>query len=86
MLAKTIGDSIVCAIAIIVTVFLFIVTERRKAAVGITLLFDENNVLGRREMELVLVGYFLINVCQIFSLGGFLTNDTVVKVRLPLKR
>jgi len=86
LLAKTIGDSIVCAIAIIVTVFLFIVTERRKAAVGITLLFDENNVLGRREMELVLVGYFLINVCQIFSLGGFLTNDTVVKVRLPLKR
>lgn len=34
-------------------------------------------------MELVLVGYFLINVCQIFSLGGFLTNDTVVIVRLP---
>jgi len=32
-------------------------------------------------MEIVLLGYFLINICQIFSLGGFLTNVTVVKVR-----
>ena len=31
-------------------------------------------------MEIVLVGYFLINICQIFSLGGFLTNLTIVKV------
>ena len=31
-------------------------------------------------MELVLVGYMLINVCEIFSLGGFLTNLTVIKV------
>jgi hypothetical protein len=30
-------------------------------------------------MEIVLVGYFLNNVCQIFSLGGFLTNLTIVQ-------
>ena len=33
-------------------------------------------------MEIVLLGYFLINICQIFSLGGFLDNITVVKVRV----
>lgn len=38
--------------------------------------------IGRREMEIVLLGYFLINICQIFSLGGFLTNVTVVQVRI----
>jgi hypothetical protein len=32
----------------------------------------------------VLLGYFLINVCEIFSLGGFLTNATVVRVRLSV--
>jgi hypothetical protein len=35
-------------------------------------------------MEIVLLGYFLINVCEIFSLGGFLTNATVVRVRLSV--
>lgn len=62
------GDIIVCGIALMVVVFLFIITERRRAAVG------------RREMEVVLVGYFLICVCDIFSLGGFLTNKTAVQV------
>jgi len=33
-------------------------------------------------MEIVLLGYFLINVCEIFSLGGFLTNATIVRVRV----
>ena len=32
----------------------------------------------------MLLGYFLINICQIFSLGGFLTNTTVVKVRVSV--
>jgi hypothetical protein len=44
----------------------------------------ETKCLGRREMEIVLLGYFLINVCEIFSLGGFLTNLTVVRVRLSV--
>ncbi len=33
-------------------------------------------------MEIVLLGYSLINICQIFSLGGFLTNVTAVQVRV----
>jgi len=36
-------------------------------------------IIGRREMEIVLIGYFLNNVCQIFSLGGFLTNVEIVQ-------
>src|SRR5271170_496097 len=82
---KCIGDILLCGIALGVTIFLFILTERRKAAVGTVVLLDgETKCLGRREMEIVLLGYFLINVCEIFSLGGFLTNLTVVRVRLSV--
>ena len=34
-------------------------------------------------MEIVLLGYFLICLCNIFSLGGFLTNLTIVQVYSP---
>jgi Chitin synthase export chaperone len=74
---------ILCAIAIAVTIYLFLVTERRKAAVGMILAIRQLTI-GRREMEIVLFGYFLINICQIFSLGGFLTNTTVVQVRVSV--
>jgi hypothetical protein len=74
---------ILCAVAIAVTIYLFLVTERRKAAVGMILAIRQLTI-GRREMEIVLFGYFLINICQIFSLGGFLTNTTVVQVRLSV--
>jgi hypothetical protein len=36
-------------------------------------------------MEIVLLGYFLINICEIFSLGGFLTNTRVIQVRMSAK-
>ena len=63
--------------------FLFTLTEKRKAAVGMPYFSGSNiNRTGRREMELVLLGYAIINICEIFSLGGFLTNIKVIRVRL----
>lgn len=81
-----VGDILLCGIALAVTLYLFYITERRKAAVGMRPVFaHRSNYTGRREMEIVLLGYFLINICEIFSLGGFLTNTRVLQVRLSAK-
>jgi len=61
------GSIIFAGIAILTTLYLIWRSERKQAAVG------------RREMQLFLVGYILISICEIFSVGGFLTNhDTLV--------
>ncbi|KAH8175597.1 chitin synthase III catalytic subunit domain-containing protein [Sarocladium implicatum] len=59
------GSIILCGIAIVTTVFLLLKSERKKAAVG------------RREMQLFLLGYLIISICEIFSVGVFPLNDTV---------
>ncbi|KAJ8118956.1 hypothetical protein OPT61_g168 [Boeremia exigua] len=59
------GSIILCAIAIVTTLFLLWRSERKKAAVG------------RREMQLFLLGYVIISICEIFTIGGFPLNDTV---------
>jgi len=47
------------AIAIGVTLLLLQLSERKRAAVG------------RREMQVFLVGYIAISICEIFSIGEF---------------
>jgi len=85
-IVNDIGDILLCGIALAVTIYLFYLTERRKAAVGTSPVFVYgSNYTGRREMEIVLLGYFLINLCEIFSLGGFLTNIRVIQVRFSAK-
>lgn len=59
------GSILVCGIAIISTFFLLWRSERKKAAVG------------RREMQLFLVGYIIVSICEIFTIGGFPLNGTV---------
>ncbi|EDU46437.1 Chs3p multi-domain protein [Pyrenophora tritici-repentis] len=59
------GSIIICAIAVLSTLFLLWRTERKKAAVG------------RREMQLFLLGYIIISICEIFTIGGFPLNSTV---------
>jgi hypothetical protein len=59
------GSIILCGLAIVVSAFLLLKSERKKAAVG------------RREMQLFLLGYIIISICEIFSVGGFPLNDTV---------
>jgi hypothetical protein len=53
------GSILMCGIAILVTIFLLLRSERKAAAVG------------RREMQLFLVGYIIISICEIFTVGGF---------------
>ncbi|KFA63749.1 hypothetical protein S40285_01978 [Stachybotrys chlorohalonatus IBT 40285] len=53
------GSIILAALAIAVAGFLLFLSERKRAAVG------------RREMQLFLLGYILISICEIFTVGVF---------------
>ncbi|MCJ1359817.1 MAG: hypothetical protein MMC33_009820 [Icmadophila ericetorum] len=53
------GSILLCGIAILVALFLIFKSERKQAAVG------------RREMQLFLIGYIVIEICEIFTVGGF---------------
>ncbi|KAF2741944.1 hypothetical protein M011DRAFT_490985 [Sporormia fimetaria CBS 119925] len=59
------GSIIFAAIAILASAFLLWRSERKKAAVG------------RREMQLFLLGYIIISICEIFSIGGFPLDSAV---------
>jgi hypothetical protein len=52
-----IGSIILAFFAILISGFLLFRSERKKAAVG------------RREMQLFLLGYIIISICEIFSVG-----------------
>ncbi|OBT67929.1 hypothetical protein VE03_02536 [Pseudogymnoascus sp. 23342-1-I1] len=62
-----IGSIIICGLAILVSAYLLWRSERKQAAVG------------RREMQLFLLGYIIIEICEIFTVGVFPLDD---KVRL----
>lgn len=53
------GSILICGLAIVLTLALLVLTEKRKASVG------------RREMQLFLIGYIIISIAEIFSIGGF---------------
>ncbi|KAF4955109.1 hypothetical protein FSARC_11935 [Fusarium sarcochroum] len=59
------GSIILAGIAIAVAGFLLLKSEKKRAAVG------------RREMQLFLIGYIIISICEIFSVGEFPLNSTV---------
>ncbi|KFX94841.1 hypothetical protein O988_06116 [Pseudogymnoascus sp. VKM F-3808] len=59
-----IGSIILCGVAILVSAYLLWRSERKQAAVG------------RREMQLFLLGYVLIEICEIFTVGVFPLNET----------
>ncbi|KAG4442236.1 hypothetical protein IFR05_002285 [Cadophora sp. M221] len=52
-----IGTILLCGVAIVVSAFLLWRSERKQAAVG------------RREMQLFLLGYIIIEICEIFTVG-----------------
>ncbi|KAH7412183.1 chitin synthase III catalytic subunit [Phaeosphaeria sp. MPI-PUGE-AT-0046c] len=62
---RNLGSILIDGIAIIVTLFLLWKSQRKKAAVG------------RREMQLFLLGYIIISICEIFTIGGFPLDSTV---------
>ncbi|KOS22213.1 Chitin synthase export chaperone [Escovopsis weberi] len=59
------GAIVLSGFAIATAAFLIWRSERKKAAVG------------RREMQLFLLGYAIISICEIFSVGVFPLNATV---------
>lgn len=59
------GSIILAAIAIVVSAFLFFKSERKRAAVG------------RREMQIFLIGYIIISIAEIFSVGEFPLRDDI---------
>ncbi|KAK3671102.1 hypothetical protein LTR78_009063 [Recurvomyces mirabilis] len=59
------GSILFAFIAILVSLILFWRSDRKKAAVG------------RREMQFFLVGYIIIEICEIFTVGGFPLNGAV---------
>ncbi|KAL7927795.1 chitin synthase III catalytic subunit [Trichoderma austrokoningii] len=60
-----IGSIILCGLGIVMATLLILKADKKKAAVG------------RREIQLFLIGYILISICEIFSVGEFPLNDTV---------
>ncbi|KAH6606680.1 hypothetical protein Trco_005833 [Trichoderma cornu-damae] len=59
------GSIILCGLGIAVASFLILQSDKKKAAVG------------RREIQLFLLGYILISICEIFSVGEIPINKTV---------
>jgi len=58
------GVIILDGLAILVTLFLLWRSQRKRAAVG------------RREIQLFLLGYIILSICEIFTIGGFPLNNT----------
>ncbi|KAI9850590.1 MAG: hypothetical protein M1824_003209 [Vezdaea acicularis] len=56
---RNLGSILLCGIAIVVSAFLLWRSERKKAAVG------------RREIQMFIAGYMLVELCEIFTVGGF---------------
>ncbi|KAI3341268.1 chitin synthase III catalytic subunit [Ustulina deusta] len=59
------GSILLCGIAIALSAFLLFKSEKKRAAVG------------RREMQLFLLGFIIIEIAEIFSVGEFPLSSTV---------
>ncbi|KAI9782221.1 MAG: hypothetical protein M1839_005335 [Geoglossum umbratile] len=60
------GVIILCAVSIVVSGFLIWTSEKKEAAVG------------RREMQLLLGCYILVEICEIFSVGGLPLDRKII--------
>jgi Chitin synthase export chaperone len=61
------GSILVAFIAILVCIYLILRSQRKAAAVG------------RREMQIFLTGFIIIELCEIFTVGGFPLSHSVRK-------
>ncbi|KAI9884795.1 MAG: hypothetical protein M1823_003433 [Watsoniomyces obsoletus] len=59
------GSMIIAALAILTAMFLIWRSERKRAAVG------------RREIQLFLLSYILVSICEIITVGGFPLSSNV---------
>jgi hypothetical protein len=63
------GSILLAGLAILASAFMIWRSDRKKAAVG------------RREMQLFLIGYIIVSICEIFTIGGFPLDSPVRRVR-----
>lgn len=87
------GSIILCGIAIAVTAFLMLRSERKKAAVGRRFVYAPPSLASGfpdvrlthshiyREMQLFLLSYIVVEICEIFTVGEFPLSSTVRIVR-----
>lgn len=68
---SNLGSILLCGLAILITALLLWRADRKQAAVG------------RREFQLFLIGYIIVEICEIFTVGGFPLER---KVRLVRRR
>lgn len=61
------GVVVLAGIAIIASIVLLLMAEKKAAAVG------------RREMQILLLGYILVSFAEIFTVGEFLTSQSTLK-------
>ena len=61
------GSILFAAFAIFISLALLWRSERKKAAVG------------RREMQIFLIGYMIISLCEIFTIGGIPLSGAVIR-------
>jgi len=61
------GSILIDGIAIVIAFFLLWRSNRKRAAVG------------RREMQLFLIGFIIISICEIFTIGGIPLSGKVVR-------
>ncbi|RAL10723.1 chitin synthase export chaperone [Aspergillus homomorphus CBS 101889] len=64
---SNLGSILLAFISILTALFLLLRSDRKRAAVG------------RREMQIFLFGFIIIEICEIFSVGGFPLNGAVRK-------
>ncbi|KAL2007654.1 hypothetical protein VTN00DRAFT_7636 [Thermoascus crustaceus] len=64
---SNLGSILLAFIAIVVSAFLLWRSEKKKAAVG------------RREIQIFLIGFIVMQICEIFTIGGFPLDDAVRK-------
>ncbi|KAF8468377.1 chitin synthase III catalytic subunit [Kalaharituber pfeilii] len=62
---RNLGAIILCGIAILVSILLLWMSEKKQAAVG------------RREMQVLIIGYMVISFAEIFTVGGIPIRTTV---------
>ena len=83
------GSILLDGLAILIALFLIWRSNRKRAAVGrrYNWLFDlplsTQANQSTREMQLFLLGFIIISICEIFTIGWFPLNGAVRRVSLP---
>lgn len=81
------GSILLSGLAILACAFMIWKSDRKKAAVGrrcATLLLSHprnTQLTYGREMQLFLIGYVIVSICEIFTIGGFPLDSPVRRVR-----